>query len=294
MISKQNIINTINSLSNKRKIFFSEADFQFALSWELQRHMPKSDVRLEYSPAHIDPSMRIDILLKEEDEFYPIELKYVTAACDTIVDGERYLLKNHGAQDIRRYDFLKDIMRIEKLIYNHNEYKKGYAIFLTNDCSYWTKSSAKETCDRNFRINQDEIKSGELKWGEAAGIGTKKGREESLLLQGNYKLNWQDYSSISDEKWGKFKILIVEVENSKDITSVTNKYWVYENWVAEKKAVIHKDSCVFCNHGKGNNKNIHGNRNGKWHGEFSSFVEAEKFANTLKDREIRTCKKCII
>lgn len=41
--------------------------------------------------------MHIDILLKEEDEFYPIELKYVTAACYTIVDGEKYLLKNHGA-----------------------------------------------------------------------------------------------------------------------------------------------------------------------------------------------------
>jgi hypothetical protein len=63
---------------------------------------------------------------------------------------------------------------------------------------------------------------------------------------------------------------------------------------SRKKAVIHKDSCVFCNHGKGNNKNIHGNRNGKWHGEFLSFVEAEKFANTLKERKIRTCKKCII
>jgi len=75
--------------------------------------MPKSDVRLEYCPVHIDPSMHIDILLKEEDELYPIELKYVTAACDIIAHGERYLLKNHGAQDIRRYDFLKDIMRIE-------------------------------------------------------------------------------------------------------------------------------------------------------------------------------------
>lgn len=288
MISKQNIINTISSLANNRKIFCSEADFQFAFSWQLKMEMPQSDIRLEYCPANIDGSMHIDVLLKEGNELYPIELKYVTSACDSFIDGERYVLKNHGAQDIRRYDFFKDITRIEKLIYNYNAYKRGYAIFLTNDYSYWTKSLNIDTCDKDFRINQSEVKSGELKWGESTGIGTKKGREESLILKGNYELEWIDYSIISDKKWGAFKLIIVEVENKE-----VDKYWVYENWVAEKKAVIHKESCVFCNHGKGKNKNIHGDKNGKWHGEFYRYNDAEEFAKSLKDREIRICKRCI-
>jgi len=30
-----------------------------------------------------------------------------------------------------------------------------------------------------------------------------------------------------------------------------NEFWVYENWTAEHKAVIHSGTCGHCNHGKG-------------------------------------------
>jgi len=33
-------------------------------------------------------------------------------------------------------------------------------------------------------------------------------------------------------------------------------YYIYENWTAEKKAVIHRGSCKFCNDGK----RIHGDK----------------------------------
>ena len=29
------------------------------------------------------------------------------------------------------------------------------------------------------------------------------------------------------------------------------EYWVYENWTAEHKAVVHSATCGFCNHGRG-------------------------------------------
>ena len=53
------------------------------------------------------------------------------------------------------------------------------------------------------------------------------------------------------------------------------EYWIYENWVAENKAVVHQGDCAFCNHGAGTGRNIRGTKNGKWHGPFGSLHEAE-------------------
>lgn len=55
-------------------------------------------------------------------------------------------------------------------------------------------------------------------------------------------------------------------------------FWVYENWVAESKAVIHAGDCRFCNEGIGTGRNTRGDRNGRWHGPFESVSEAETAA----------------
>lgn len=69
-------------------------------------------------------------------------------------------------------------------------------------------------------------------------------------------------------------------------------YFVYENWTAEEKAVIHFGDCSHCNYGKG----IHGdsgNRNGRWHGPFATFAIAEKAAKDT-GRPIRICRICAL
>lgn len=70
-------------------------------------------------------------------------------------------------------------------------------------------------------------------------------------------------------------------------------FYVYENWVAEKKAVIHKGECSFCNNGVGIHQNIRGVKNCRWHGPFDSYEEAREIAKGLGNREVRNCKKCI-
>ena len=55
-------------------------------------------------------------------------------------------------------------------------------------------------------------------------------------------------------------------------------YWVYENWVARSKAVVHLGSCPFCNDGAGLGTNVRGERNGKWHGPFQTIDEAQAVA----------------
>ena len=57
-------------------------------------------------------------------------------------------------------------------------------------------------------------------------------------------------------------------------------YWVYENWVAEQKAVIHVGSCGYCKDGHGCHVHKHGNKNGRWHGPFETEIEAERTATS--------------
>ena len=283
------ITKIINNLSNKRKIFVSEADFKFALAWEIKSEIPQAEVRLEYCPVDIDPSMHIDILVKMGEDIYPIELKYMTKQCDVTVDDERFILKNQGAQDIKRYDFIKDISRVERLSESMDNFKEGYCIAITNDPSYWNTSSNKNTCDAAFRINHNSIKEGKLEWAAHTGNGTNKNREESLILKNRYDIYWQEYSKIDNSSSGQFKYLSINVVKE---VKVTEGFWVYENWVAEKKAVIHKANCSYCNNGQGTQRNKLGNKNGKWHGPFNSYEEAKILAEGLQDRTVRDCKIC--
>ena len=46
------------------------------------------------------------------------------------------MLRNDGVQDLGRYDFIKDIERIERIA-AHVPQAEGYALLLTNDSSYW-------------------------------------------------------------------------------------------------------------------------------------------------------------
>ena len=70
------------------------------------------------------------------------------------------------------------------------------------------------------------------------------------------------------------------------------EFYIYENWVAEQKAVIHIGSCGYCNYGQGCHINIRGNRNGKWHGPFYSLEEAKNAAKNT-GRPVRPCSSTL-
>lgn len=204
-------------LKEKRKIFHSEADFQFALAWEIQRLYPDAKVRLEYCPAKIESSKHIDILVIVADNYYPIELKYKTRKCTKISEGEMFKLKNHGAQDIGRYDVLYDVQRIELLSKELQNFKKGYVIFLTNDPAYWSNRTKDTSMCQAFKLTENEIKTSELRWAEHTGQGTMKGRELPIILKGKYKINWKEYSELADTKSGNFRYIILETKCDKDL-----------------------------------------------------------------------------
>ena len=205
------IIRAIESLIAKRKIFHSEADLQFAFAWEIQLLNPSAQVRLEYSPASISPTMHIDIVIQLNDEIIPIELKYLKKKLQHQENDEQFILRDNGAQDISRYDILKDLQRIERLKQDLAGVKCGYALVLSNDPSYWKTSLNRNTIDREFRLDDGKTITGRLVWGVNAGPGTMKGREMPIDISGQYSIMWKDYSQLNDTASGIFRYLLLTV-----------------------------------------------------------------------------------
>jgi hypothetical protein len=127
----------LRELSKERLVFHSEADFQHALAWKIHKKYPEINIRFERRIELDDKEIYIDIFLKDKKERIGlIELKYKTRDIEIEINDERFKLKNQSAQDISRYDFIKDISRLEKCV-DRLPNTTGYAIFLTNDPSYW-------------------------------------------------------------------------------------------------------------------------------------------------------------
>ena len=84
----------------------------------------------------------IDIVIKKDGLFYPIELKYRTTKIKGLykrfgvpIDDSR-LLKDQGAVPRGRHDFWKDVARLEFLKESFEKVKGGLCIFLTNNETY--------------------------------------------------------------------------------------------------------------------------------------------------------------
>ena len=105
------INNLLTELAESRKVFHSEADFQHALAWHIHQTMPESQVRLEFPMPVEHRKMYVDIWLPVEK--IAIELKYMTRKSELEDNEESFALRNQGAQNQRRYDFLWDIHRLE-------------------------------------------------------------------------------------------------------------------------------------------------------------------------------------
>lgn len=168
-MTKQFIETVLLALANERKVFWSEADLQFAFAWKLKEMFEDSNpqstinVRLERRADALEKrddgkksgDAYIDIWVEINEKVYPIELKYKTIQCSITDGSEEYKLKQHGACDIGCYLYLKDVERIEHISKSLGDnFGKGFAIMLTNDHLYWDKpkTTPDTTVFRDFRI----------------------------------------------------------------------------------------------------------------------------------------------
>ncbi len=206
---------TLSDLSAKRKVFHSEADFQHALAWEIRSREPSAEVRLEkcfnepewgdYGPIYLD------CWLSVRGRRIALELKYKTRQYEAEVSDESFSLKDQSAHDAGRFDFIRDIERLEKLVHS-GKVDVGYAVFLTNDDLYWDAPKFRRaTNDEEFRLHQGRQLKGEMNWGSKASKGTRAGRDQALGLNGSYDLNWVDYGVLGPGRGGVFRYLVIEV-----------------------------------------------------------------------------------
>ena len=200
----------MESLCSQRPLFHSEADFQFAFAWASKTLYPHVEIRLE---THPDPSVRLDLQIDdaENGETVAIELKYLTRSwvSPESQDGERFALKNHGAQDLRRYDVVKDIHRVEHFIADRPTWR-GFGIVLTNDPAYWEPPTSLPTSlDAAFRIHDGMTLPRYMAWSSIT--ASAKGREDALELTADYALTWVDYSTLDSSRGGSFRSLVVPI-----------------------------------------------------------------------------------
>ena len=199
----------LDALSTVRPIFHSEADFQHALAWLVQSEYPSAQIRLEMRPER---GRRLDILVVLGGERIAIELKYLVARFDGMINGERYDLPNQAAQPISRHDFIKDITRLERFVADGLA-DSGWAVALSNDRGYWRQGAKVDPVDAMFRIHESRVLEGSLTWGPIAGLGTTRKRDEPLVLRGRYTCTWLEYSTVprASGRSDEFRYLALEV-----------------------------------------------------------------------------------
>ena len=199
----------MGKLSSERKVFHSEADFQFSLAWKIKENYPKYEIFLEWPVPIKKQIIYVDIVLEEDDKIIPIELKYKTKK----LEHASFNLKTQGAKDLACYDYLKDIERVESLI--GPKFEKGFSIFLTNDLGYLNEPNSNPGYNEFSIHNARKIdKNSSLNWGESAGEGTRKGRKDPITLKFDYQFKWNDYSDLKSKSSNdKFKYLISEIPN---------------------------------------------------------------------------------
>jgi hypothetical protein len=221
----------LTALANQRPIFHSEADFQHAIAWEIHKRLPRASVRLErpIEVSHLNKRLHVDIWIEQDGDIVAVELKYKTRALRALDGAEQYAFRSQSAQDLGRYDFIKDVGRVESIVADRAPRASGYAILLTNDPSYWTQSRSDNTYDVNFRLHEGSILRGSLEWAPGASEGTRRGREDLLQLRGSYALRWEDYSRPADGTYGGFRYLLVEVKSDASTLipdpSVAGTHW---------------------------------------------------------------------
>lgn len=158
----------LRRLAVRRPVYHSEADFQHAFAWEAHQTDPALRVRLE---THPEPNVRLDLLLSRTDleRHTAVELKYLTAGWVGDVDGEHFALKNHGAQDVRAYDVVKDIGRLERFVAARQGWN-GVFVAITNDPSFWRPvAHGRATNADAFRIYDGVTLTGRRAWGPRTG-----------------------------------------------------------------------------------------------------------------------------
>lgn len=189
-------------LEKNEELLFNERDFQMHLATFLRMTGHYNDVDVEYYvPVNEldrykeiwDTELRMDVLVRKDKEYLPIELKYKTKSVRKRIlrFGEQIaekveVMKNQGAQDLGMYDFWKDVRRIEIVRKRFKAIKNGLAVFVTNDPAYL--KAGRETSN-HFKFSMTEGVHGRVKhWLDKESTCCKT--HPNFEVENDYSLQW--------------------------------------------------------------------------------------------------------
>ena len=188
------------------ELLFNERDLQMHLALHLRDKKHYDDVDLEYYVPPIElgddypwmngdkrQEMRLDIVVRKDEEFLPIELKYKTKRHSKRIrrfneemPKDVEVLKNQGAQDLGMYDFWKDVRRVELVRRRFRAVKNGLAVFVTNDNQYLNKG---KSTSNNFRFSMEEGRHDTVRhWQQPNSTCAKT--HPDFELDNNYYISW--------------------------------------------------------------------------------------------------------
>lgn len=192
-----------------------------ASGWQVWKvDLAAETVLFRRTRMHVDlwlPKLGLAIELKYRTQ----ELECFAPSLDLDPPPERFSLTDQDARDHGRYDFLRDLTRLEWVLADRSDADRGMAVLLTNDPLYWRPPHPNEprTYDAAFRLHQprqDEKPRyirGTMEWDERTG-GAKKGKECPIVLGHSYPLDWRDYGSVEKSENARYRAcryLAVEV-----------------------------------------------------------------------------------
>ena len=167
-------------------------------------------MRLELPVPVASVRAYFDISVLHGQQRVLIELKYKTRALTVTLNDESFALRNHGAQDLGRYDFWKDVERLESAV-SAGYATHAFAVFLTNDSAYWKQLSDPAVGYAAFTTSEGQEGHGQMRWGDRAGPGTRKMRESNIHIRGTYPLSWLEYHTFPSPGYSQFRFLLLEV-----------------------------------------------------------------------------------
>lgn len=206
----------VQFLSGESVLFSNESDLQLRLSYCLKHSGHYDRVEVEYyvpfqELQRLNPSLNrtnfpwgsdlyIDIVVEKDGQFVPIELKYPTmdiwvAFTRFGVDVQAHvpMPKKDGAQNIHRYNYWKDVRRIEALRQAYGPtIVGGLAIMVTNDPSYQSNPTNPDVGYANFSIKNgrtvNQPQNRNMRWQNGVSVANN---HLDFQIDGSYSIHWQ-------------------------------------------------------------------------------------------------------
>lgn len=190
-------------LESNNELLFNERDFQLHLAtWLRNSDNHYDDVDVEYYVPWQElenyiwkSELRLDIVVKKDGEYCPVELKYKTKKLKRKISrfseeltDDVVVMKDQGAQDLGMYDFWKDVRRVELVRNRFDRVKNGLAVFVTND-AFYTKGS--KTTSNNYLLNMNEgVHSTQKHWANPESTCAKT--RPNFEVEREYTIEWHE------------------------------------------------------------------------------------------------------